>query len=226
MLAIYGGIAYALLAYSAFKLAPATHAAILLPGLMPFGIAFFAWLVLDERLNRARRTGLCLIAAGVFCLAWDTLRHEQVAWLGDLLFIGSSLCWSYYTVLIRRMTITPWEATVGSALVAAILYLPVYLLFLPKAIAGTEWGTILVQSVYQGIVAVLLAMLIYMRAVTLIGPSGMGAFLALVPAIAGFAAVPLLGERLSVALACGLVLVSAGAFFGTRNQRGSGGASL
>lgn len=219
MVAVFGGVLYALLVYSAFKYAPASHAAILLPGLMPFAIAFFAWLVLGERLNRSRKLGLVFMAAGIPCLAWDTFAEAGLAWLGDLLFVLGSFSWAYYTVLVRRLSIGPWEATVGGAIVAASIYLPVYILFLPKAIGAVHWGMILVQSVYQGMLAIILAVLLYMRAVALIGPSGMGAFMALVPAIAGFAAVPLLGESLSLPLAMGLVLVSAGAYVGTRNQR-------
>ncbi len=219
LFAIFGGVAYALLVYGAFKYAPATHAAILLPGVMPFTIAFFAWWLLGERLNRARQTGLLFIAVGTACLGWDTFRHDQIAWLGDVLFLAAALCWGYYTILIRCQPITPWEATVGGAIVAAVLYLPVYLLFLPKAISAAPWHVLLLQSAYQGVLAIIIAMLLYMRAVTLIGPSGMGEFMALVPAIAGFAAVPLLGESVSLPLAIGLLLVSAGAYFGTRNQR-------
>lgn len=222
LVGLFGGIIYALLVYSAFKYAPAAHAAILLPGIMPFAIAFFAWLLLGEKPNSARWLGLLFIAAGIPCLAWDTFREEGPAWIGDLLFVAGSLCWAFYTVIVRRLHIGPWEATMGGAIVAATLYLPIYFLFLPKALADVHWGMILLQAAYQGVLAIILAVLLYMRAVALIGPSGMGAFMALVPAIAGFAAVPLLGESLSLPLMTGLLLVSAGAYVGTRNQRQPG----
>lgn len=219
LVAMFGGVIYALLVYSAFKYAPATHAAILLPGIMPFAIALLAWLILREKPNRARWYGLLFIAVGVPCLAWDTFREQGAAWIGDLLFVAGSFCWALYTVLVKKLRVTPWEATVGGAIVAALFYLPLYWLFLPKAMADVGWIMILMQSLYQGVLAIILAVLLYMRAVALIGPSGMGAFMALVPAIAGFAAVPVLGESLSPPLVLGLILVSAGAYVGTRNQR-------
>ncbi|MDO8346467.1 MAG: hypothetical protein Q7S85_01080, partial [Rugosibacter sp.] len=40
--ALFGGIAYACFVYSAFRLAPAAHAAILLPGALPFETALLA----------------------------------------------------------------------------------------------------------------------------------------------------------------------------------------
>ena len=39
------------------------------------------------------------------------------------------------SVLVRKWQISPWDATTGCALVSAVMYLPVYLAFLPKQMA-------------------------------------------------------------------------------------------
>lgn len=217
-LGIIGGISYSLFVYSGFKFAPAAYAAIMLPGTMPFLITLFAWLLLEERPSKLRCFGLGVIALGVICLASDSWRSPADVWLGTLLFLAGSACWSLYTVLSRRWAVRPWEATVGVVLVAAMIYLPVYLLFLPKTIAAASWNIIAMQGFYQGVMASILVMIFYLRAVATIGATGMGGFMALVPAISGFAAIPLLDEPVSATLGAGLVLTSVGAYFGSRPQ--------
>jgi drug/metabolite transporter (DMT)-like permease len=217
-LALTGGLGYALLVYWGFKLTPATHAAVLLPGLLPFEIALFGWLLLGERLSHRRMLGLAFIAMGVGCVATESFRAGLASWRGDLAILGASLCWALYTVLARRWRVAPWAATVGVALLTGLVYLPIYALFLPKALAIASWTTILLQAFYQGILAVIVAMLFYMKAVATIGPMRMGALMALVPAASGFAATPILGEPLSFWSISGLVLVSAGAYLSTADR--------
>lgn len=216
-LALFGGLGYSLLVYSGFAYAPAVHGAILLSGLLPFEVAAFAWLLLDERPSARRWLGLGIIAAGVACLGTDVLRGDAETWRGDLLILGASLCWALYTVLARRWTVAPWDATIGVALLAALVYLPIYVFFLPKQLAAAPWSLIAGQAVYQGIIVVIVAMILYMKAAERMGPTRLGTFMALVPAISGLAAVPLLGEPLTGWLLGGLALVSGGAYLGSRS---------
>lgn len=218
LLAGTGGIGYALLVYTGFEYAPASHGAILLPGLLPFEIAFLAWLFTGERLSRALAFGLVFILAGVFCLARDTGMSGTTILKGDVLFFLASICWSVYTVLIKRWSIPVWQATINTALIAALIYLPVYGLFLPKAMASATWTIISMQAIYQGIFAVIIAMFFYLSAVSIIGPTRTGAMMALIPAISGFAAIPILNETVSILLATGLVLVCIGAWLGSKSQ--------
>jgi drug/metabolite transporter (DMT)-like permease len=217
-LAVTGGLGYALLVYAGFKLTSAAHAAVLLPGLLPFGIAFMARALLDERASPSRWFGLLVIASGVGCLGLDAVGGETGNWHGDLLMLAASLCWALYTVLARRWAVAAWDATIGVVLISAIAYLPVYILFLPKDIASASWSAIAVQAFYQGVVAPIVAMVVYIKAISLIGATRMGTLMALVPAASGFAAAPLLGEPLSGWLIAGLALVSTGAYVGSLNQ--------
>jgi len=120
--------------------------------------------------------------------------------------------------LVRRWQVSPWDATLGVALVSAALYLPIYLLWLPKNLAAASLSTIALQAAYQGILAVIVAMMFFMRAVAILGPTKVGTLMALIPAVAGTAAAPLLGEPLSPWLVTGLVLVSLGAWVGSQNR--------
>lgn len=216
-LALIGGVGYAFCVYAGLHFAPAAHGALLLSGLLPFTMALCVWLVLGESPSRALRRGLLLIALGVGFLAFDTFvlhagaLHGTRVWLGDLLLVSGSLCWALYSALIRRWHVGPWETTIGVALVAALIYLPVYLLFLPHTLDRVSAGAIALQAVYQGIFVVIVAMVLYLQAMQRLGPARVGAFMAVVPAVAGIGASLVLGEPLSGWLVAGLLLSSAGA---------------
>jgi len=216
VLALTGGVGYALLAYSGFKLAPAAHAAVLMPGVLPFQIALYAWLLLGERPNGARWIALLLIAVGVMCLATDVFQGGHIAWTGDLLFLSASASWALYTVLVRRWAVDPWNATIGVTFLATLVYLPIYLLFLPRHLAAASAVAIVTQALYQGVIVAVVAMILYMKALVKIGPTRLGTFMAVVPAIAGLISAPLLGEALSPWIIAGLLFVSSGAWIGSR----------
>jgi drug/metabolite transporter (DMT)-like permease len=210
-LSLTGGIAYALFVYAGFTLAPATHGAVLLSGVLPFFTALVAYFLLGERADRHRLAGLALIALGVGCMAFDQLRGSPVSPLGDALLLAGSLCWGVYSVLLRRWQVPPWDATMGVALLSALLYLPLYLLVLPSQLATAPAGEILLQALYQGVLVVIVAMILFTRALAALGPVRLNMFMAMVPGLATLLAVPLLGESLSFWPLLGLACVSIGA---------------
>ncbi|MEO8169958.1 MAG: DMT family transporter [Oxalobacteraceae bacterium] len=220
-LALLGGVAYGVLVYAGFKLAPAAHAAILLPGMQPFLVAGVAFLLSGERPTPARWWGLLAIAAGVICVAVPYTGGGWSAALlfGDLLIFVASIVWASYSVLAKRWHYSPWLLTRFVALGSALVYLPVYLLFLPKQLAAVPLSTLLLQGLYQGIGPTILAMLLFLKAVSILGPVRVGALIALVPVLAGVAAAPLLNEPLTVWLLGGLVCVSMGALIASRPGR-------
>lgn len=215
-LALTGGIAYSLVVYFAFKHAPAAHGAVLISGLLPFFVPLMALLILKEPLRPNLRWALPVIALGIIFLGVDIFSRSDNTLSGDLLLITSSLLWALYTVLAKRSGLDAWGTAIGCALLAALMYLPVYVLFLPKAIMQAPLGDILLQGVYQGLVVAVIAMLFYMAAMTRIGPARTGACMAMVPALAGLGASLILGEPLSAWLVVGLLATSTGAWLGAR----------
>lgn len=213
VLALLGGLGYALLVYGGFRYVPAAHAAVLLPGLLPFEIALFTWLVTGERPGRMRR-----LALGVASLAIENMA-SGTSMFGAMLMIAASLCWALYTVLARHWRVPPWPATLGVSLIAAAIYLPVYLALLPKQIGTVSWTVAAAQGFYQGVMAMIVAMILYLKAIEFLGTARTGSLMALVPAISGFLAVPVLGEAVSWWIAAGLLLVTAGAWLGNVGPR-------
>lgn len=215
-LALSGGIAYSVTVYFAFKHAPAAHGAVLISGLLPFFVPLMALLILREPLRRNLRFALPVIALGMICLGVDIFSRSENTLPGDLLMIASSLLWALYTILAKRSGLGAWETAIGSALLASLIYLPVYLLVLPKAITLAPLGDIVLQALYQGVVVAVVAMLFFMAAMTRLGPTRLGAFMALVPAVAGIGASLILGEPLNVWLVAGLLITSTGAWLGAK----------
>lgn len=220
-LTLLGGVVYCVLVYAGFKLAPAAHAAILLPGMQPFLVAGAAFLLSGERPPPMRLWGLLGIATGVLCAAIPYLHGGSSPALlyGDLLIFAASIVWAIYSVLVKRWHYSPWVLTRFVAVGSTLVYLPVYLLFLPKQLAAVPLPTLLLQGLYQGIGPTILAMLLFLKAVSILGPVRVGALIALVPVLAGVAAAPLLNEPLTVWLMCGLVCVSLGAWIASRPGR-------
>lgn len=216
-LAVTGGLGYALLAYTGFRFAPAAHGAVLLSGTLPFFVTLVAWYRLGERPSRVRLFALWVIGGGVASLAAHSLGSLHETWQGDLLMVGGSFVWALYTVLVKQSGKGPWEVTTGVALVSALLYLPVYVVFLPKQLPDAAWSVIVLQGAFHGVLVVVVAMLCFMQAMAQLGPTRLGAVMATVPALAGLGAVPLLGEPFSLWLLGGLVLTSMGAWLGARS---------
>lgn len=214
-----GGLLFLVLVYAGFKRAPAAHGAILLPGMQPFLVAALAWWLLGNRPTRQRLWGLLPIALGVGCVAVPVLtgQHSGPSTLtGDALLFAASLAWALYSVLVKRWAFDPWLLTRFVAVTSAALYLPVYLLWLPKGLDTVPMGMLVLQGLYQGIGPTIVAMVLFLRAVAILGAERTGALVGLVPVIAGLGAVPLLDEPLTVWLVAGLVLVSTGAWMSSR----------
>ena len=223
LLTMLCSLLYCPLAYNGFKYAPASHGGILLSGLQPFLISIVAWLIVGTRPSRMRCIGLGFIAVGVVCAAmpyFSVWSADSV--LGDALILLSSVLWAFYGVLAARWGYSAWTLTRAVAFGSAIVYLPIYALWLPKELSAAPLSMLVIQSFFQGIVATILAMLTYLKAIALLGAERTAAFLALVPIVIGIVAVPLLDEALTVWLSAGIIFVSLGSYIASRYGTASG----
>ncbi|PTQ90970.1 DMT family transporter [Agitococcus lubricus] len=212
VVAILGGLGYAMLAYVGFSLAPAAHGAIFLHGFLPFWTAFMGWLLVSEAMTRDRWLGLSCIAFGIGAMAFLELQNpnSHFGW-GDVMFAAASASWAAYTALLKRWQLPPIPATVGVAIISALLFLPIYWLFLPSGMAQASWSVIALQAGFQGILVVIVAMLTFIEAVRRLGAFTVGSFLALAPMLAASLAVPILDEPLTIGLVLGLLGMVTGA---------------
>ena len=217
-ISIIGGLGYASFAFDGLKQAPASHAAVLLPGLLPIFIAFLSAIVNKEQHNLSKWFGIAVITGGVCILLALEFNETGNMGKGHFSLIGAAFCWGLLSVLIARWQITPWEVTISVAVLTCIIYLPVYLFALPKNIMNATFEDILIQAFYQGVMATIVQMIFYVKAVESIGATGVGALMALVPILSGFVAIPLLGEALNPGLVFSLLLVSGGVWFANKER--------
>ncbi len=214
MIGLVGGLAYALCVFQGFALTPASHAAILLPGLMPLVIGLLSFGLGEEHFTGLKSLSIALISFGVIALLWQALPSQSNSVMGYVWLAGGASCWALFSVLVKRWGINPWRATISLALVTSLFYLPVYILWLPKNIAWEYWPDIALQMVYQGILATIIQLVCYVKAVQLLGPRRMGSLMALIPIIAGTAATIIFQEPFHWVLLASLILVSCGVWLG------------
>jgi drug/metabolite transporter (DMT)-like permease len=221
---LFGGLLYALLAYSGFVFAPAVHASVLMPGSLPLWTALLAVIVLHDRITPARALGLGLIVLGDLLVGGASLLHAfdgGEVWKGDLLFMIAALCWATYSVLARRHGLDAVRATIAITAFAFVTYVPVYAaLVLGEVVQGQVFTAplreVLFQAVFQGWGSVVISGITFTKMIQHYGPVRSTMITALVPGLSALGAVLFLGEPLFWNLAAGLALVTMGILFGVR----------
>ena len=212
ILAMIGGVAYCLTAYSAFHFVPAAHAAIFLNGCIPLCTAVAAWLLFKQPFDKHTWISLAIMLTALTMMSVLMYQETGVAFgLGDTLFFISAIWWGIFTVLLRQWKLSAWHAMASVAIWSAIVYIPIYLLFLPKHLTEPTLPHLLMQTFFHGVLVVIVATLTYVEAIKRLGAFKTGSIVTLAPFIAAILAVPLLGEPLSFAIICGLIGMGIGA---------------
>jgi drug/metabolite transporter (DMT)-like permease len=218
------GAPYALLAAGGLDVAPARDQGALNPGLTPLFVALIAAAVLGERISHAQKLGLALIAAGALVIVgWHAMPWSAgggiARSLGHAMFLSAGLLWACFTACMRHAKLDPLHATALVATGSLALYLPVYFALHGTSLADVPLGELAVQAIFQGVLVTIVNVLLYGRAVGILGAARGAAFLALVPALSALIAIPLLGEWPNAADWAGIALISVGVYVA------SGGAS-
>lgn len=212
ILALLGGVAYCLTVYSGFLYAPASHAAIFLNGCIPLFTAVAAWFIFRQPFDRHLWLSLLIILLSLAGMSFLILQHGDVylGW-GELLFVSSALCWGIFTVLLREWKLSAWHAMCSVAIWSTILYLPIYVLFLPKQLSLANPQHLILETIFHGVLVVIVATMSYVRAIERLGAFKTGSVVTLAPFIAAVLAVPLLHEPLRPAIVVGLIGMGIGA---------------
>lgn len=215
----FAGIGFPLSAYLGFTFAPAAHGAVIMSAGLPVATTLLAWAVLGERPGGRRVASLAAVVAAALLLALDGPSSPPGAWIGDLFYAAASACWAAYTLMVRRWALPPLGTTLAIGLAGAPIFLPVWALALPSGLGAAGMGQILFQMAYQGMLASILAGILYTTAVARLGPGPTTLVGALVPGLVALLAWPLLEEALGVAGMAGVVLAMAGMAAGVLRGR-------
>ncbi|MFZ2329101.1 MAG: DMT family transporter, partial [Rhodoferax sp.] len=221
---LFGGMLYAMLAYSGFVYAPAAHASVLMPGSLPLWTALLAVLILGDRITPTRALGLALIVGGDLLVGGSSLLHAldgSGIWRGDVLFILASMAWSTYSVLARRFALDAVRATIAITVLSFVIYVPVYTLLLwlrlvPGQALVAPWNDMAFQMAFQGVGSVVVSGIGFTKMIQHFGPVRSTMITALVPGLSAVSAAIFLGEPLVWNVWAGLALVTCGIVFGVR----------
>lgn len=214
---LLAGIAYPLLAFGGVQFAPASHGAVLVVGMLPLFTSVLAHVLLNELPSRVRMLSLGLILAGVAMIFVSQIARtgfSQVILKGDLILLCASLVWALFTVLLRVWKVRAFDVTLGAVAVAFLLYLPIYLLALPKGILEAPIQQTAIQALFQGLVVPCVAMFTYAKSTELLGSTKVVVMLSATPVVGTLLSVAFLSEHLYPVVALGAMIVFVGAMIG------------
>jgi len=221
---LFGGLSYAMFAYSGFFFAPAAHGSVLMPGFLPVWTSLLALALLGERLHGNRLMGLVLIISGGMLVGsssmWQAFDGGSL-WLGDVLFLCASFCWSTYSVLSRRYNLQAIPATIAITCFAFVSFVPLYTLLawlhlVPSHLFSAPGAEIMGQALFQGGGSVVISGITFTQMIRYYGPVRSTMITSLVPGLSALGAVVFLGEPLGWHLLLGLTLVTGGILFGVQ----------
>jgi len=208
-----GGAPYALVAAEGLRFAPAWHQSALNPGCVPLFVALIAAIVLRETHSGARRFGLALILGGALIIvSWHGVGWSPARGVGDGLSTAAAFLWACFTVAMLHARLDPLHAAALVSTGSLVIYLPIYLALEGTRLAQLPAAELAIQAIFQGILVTIVSLLLYGRAVAILGASAGAAFSALVPSLSALLAIPLLGEWPNPTDWVAIFLISAGVY--------------
>ncbi|MFD0698986.1 DMT family transporter [Paenibacillus sp. GCM10027628] len=216
-LSVTGVAGFNTLTYAAVQFTGSINAS-LMNSATPIMVVILAWLVMKERFAWSALPGILLSMAGVF---WIIGRGSLQALLtlsfnkGDLLMLLAILCWSLYSVGMKRVAGRfPSSAfLLAQVVVAMLLLIPLSAAEMFIVAPAITWSpAVLTGLLYIGLFASIIAFLSWNRAIELAGPQRCAGFLNLIPLFSAIFATGFTGESLHLYHWLGAALIVAGVY--------------
>ncbi len=212
VLMILSGPVQSLCAYTGFILVPLGHGTTIQPACAALFGLILATLVLREPLTGRRIAGAVTIVAGLVVFGGEavtTIGAHGVG--GDLLFVTAGVFWATFGTLLRLWHVSGKHAAIVVGALSVLLFAPVHGLIygFDNMIRLGLWENLL-QIVVQGLLAGALPILLFARAIVILGAGRAAAFPALVPGFSLIVGYLALGAVPSVAQLIGLGIVLVG----------------
>ena len=213
VLSLLAGPGFSLLFMTGFTLAPLAHGAVVAPAFQMLTGLTLAALIVHQRWTRETAIGAGCVLLGLLCIGGDSLLHNEGArtLLGDGLFAAAGTCWGVFGALSRRWQVDPLRVTGVVVVLSFLLFAPGFVLLADwQRLAAAGPGMLVLQIVFQGLGAGLVAVLAFSRAAALLGSGRAAFFGAMVPGAAALLAIPVLGEVPTGLQVLGILAVVAG----------------
>jgi drug/metabolite transporter (DMT)-like permease len=208
----------AMLAYTGFMLVPLGHGTTIQPACAALFGLILASVVLREALTVPRIIGGGAIIGGLLVFGAESLTTIGSHGVGgDLLFVTAGVFWAGFGTLLRHWQMPGMRAVAAVGALSVLLYAPAHgLLFGYQNLVRMGLFENLLQILVQGILAGVLPIYLFARAVALLGAGRAATFPALVPAFSLVIGYLALGIVPSLAQLVGLVIVVVGFRFALR----------
>jgi drug/metabolite transporter (DMT)-like permease len=218
VMSVLSGPPQAIIAYTGFMLVPLGHGTTIQPACAALSGLILATLVLDERLTGQRIIGGLTIIAGLLVFGYESLTSIGSHGVGgDLLFATAGLFWAIFGTLLRYWHVSGTRAVAAVGALSVVVFAPLHGLFVGyDGILRMGLAENLLQVVVQGILAGMLPIYLFARAVILLGAGRAATFPALVPGFSLIIGYLALGVIPSVPQLIGLVIVVIGFRFTMR----------
>ena len=214
-LAMAAGPLFMIASMAGFHYAPLPHGAVLQPSMMVLVSMFLSALLLGEALRTRRLIGAAVIVAGLVMIAGPgVLQGDRQTPIGDALFMIAGALFALYSVLSKRWNVSPLHATGSVTVIAGFVFVPPYLYFhgLHNLLA-LSWPMLVAQLLVQGLLTGIISLVVFGRAVEILGAGRATLFPALVPGAAVLIGIPVVGETPTALQAGGLLVVTLGLVF-------------
>ncbi len=218
VMSVLSGPPQAMLAYSGFILVPLGHGTTIQPACAALSGLILATLWLGEYPTAQRILGGATIIAGLLVFGIEsitTIGSHGVG--GDLLFATAGMFWATFGILLRYWHVSGTRAVAVVGALCVVLFAPLHAVFVGyDGILRMSWSDNLLQIVVQGLLAGMLPIYLFARAVVLLGAGRASVFPALVPGFSLIIGYLTLGVIPSIPQIVGLAIVVVGFRFAMR----------
>ena len=218
LMSILSGPPQAITAYTGFILVPLGHGTTIQPACAALFGLILATVMLHEHPTVQRIIGGITIIAGLMVFGAEslaTIGRQGVG--GDLLFVTAGFFWAMFGTLLRFWRVSGTRAVAVVGMLSIVVYAPLFAIFVGfDGILRMSLAENLLQIAVQGILAGVLPIYLFARAVILLGAGRTATFPALVPGFALVIGYLALGVIPSIPQLLGLVIVVVGFRFALR----------
>ncbi len=202
------GFPYTMLSFYGLKVLRAAHAGVLVNGMLPVLGAIAAWLLFRQRIAPHRYLAIGLIFLANFVMTGDAVLAVGQP-VGIVLLLTAAVCYTGHMTGIRLWNMAWQDVVVIVPTVNVLLFTPLWLLF-PSNLTGASLHDIAVQSIYQGIIVNVIALVCVAYAIRHLGTITVSLFMSFVPVTTALLAWGVLGEALGGWEIAGILGCSAG----------------
>lgn len=215
LLTCLGGSPYIVIFFFGLTFAPASHGAVLNPGVVP-SVVFLGMVFLGlQSFSLKRAVSLMSIFIGVVFVTASSFSLAGPVLFGDLLLLSAGISWGFFTLLCKMWALRPIQST-AIVSVISLIYLPLYFLFLYDGLEAIAIAHIIGQAIFQGVIMSIGTIYLVTYAVQNLGAQLTSLFNPIVPVLTTLIAIPLLGEIPTLLQWVGVILVVLGMFSAAR----------